>query len=488
MSITIFGFLIVAVGIVALFRAGVMEMLLLMMACSLLGGSAAMALPGGSTIPPSQFAIIFGIARIVLPGSGRLQQAGKALHANCFLGFYCLYGVVAAALAPIVFRNDIWVPALRGVGKARSLFDTVPLAPSPQNFTVSFYMMGSLVAGIIAYVAMQEKNSAQRYVSMAVIVTWIHISLGVLAAVLKGTPFDLFVDFMRNANYAQTNQTAFGIVRITGIFTEPAAYAGFAFGWFVFLTECWLRDVMPKRTGPAALAMGLVLFCSTSSTAYVSLGAYILLLVLRGAILPQYLDLRKVLTLMAGLLLVVLLASILAFAMPAALDLTIKILRSATIDKQDSDSALQRAFWARTGIEAFFVSNGIGIGPGSFRSSSFVTAMLGSVGLFGSTVLVCHILKALKPLRISTYCGSRDGKGFGGEAMIGVSAAWAAIGVLIPASIAAPTCDPGLEFGVFTAVALALRRQGGGVFAPSESAGRKILEGDTALPPFTLSV
>lgn len=472
MGLTLFGLIIAAVGIVILFRAGVMEMLLLMMACSLLGGSAAMILPGGSSVPPSQFAVLFGLARIVLPGSGRLQQAGEALRANIFLGLYCLYGVIAAVLAPVVFRNDIWVPALRGTGRARSLFDTVPLAPSPQNFTVSFYMIGSFLVGIIAYVAMQEKASAQRYVKMAVVVAWIHISLGVLAAVLKGTPFDLFVDFMRNANYNQTNQTAFGIVRITGIFTEPSAYASFAFGWFVFLTECWLRDVLPKRTGPAALAMGLVLFCSTSSTAYVSLGAYILILILRGAVLPQYLDLRKVLTLMAGLLLVVLLASILAFAFPAALDLAIKILRSATIDKQDSDSALQRAFWARTGIEAFFVSNGIGIGPGSFRSSSFATAMLGSVGLFGSTVLICHIIRALKPLRISTYCGSREGQRFGGDAMIGAAAAWSAIGVLIPASIAAPTCDPGFDFAAFTAVALALRRQRVTVSAPWEATER----------------
>lgn len=457
MGLTLFGLIIAGIGTILLFRFGVMEMLLLMMACSLMGGSAAMTLPGGSSIPPSQFAIIFGIARILLPGSGRLQQAGEALRANIFLGFYCIYGLIAAVFAPIVFRGDIWVPALRMTGRSYSLFDTVPLAPSAQNLTVSFYMIGSLIAGLIAYVAMQENDSANRYVKMGVIVAWIHITLGVLAAVLKGTPFDLFVDFMRNGNYAQTNQTVFGIVRITGIFTEPSSYAGFGFGWFVFLLECWLRDVMPKRTGPAALTMGLVLFCSTSSTAYVSLGAYALILAIRGLILPQYFDFRKLLILAAGMLLAIVVASVLTFIFPTALDLATKILRSATIDKQDTDSALQRAFWAKTGLRAFVVSNGIGIGPGSFRSSSFATAMLGSVGILGSAALVCHILKALKPLRISTYCGLRDGRHFGQDAMISASAAWAAIGILIPASIAAPTCDPGLDFGIFCAVALALR-------------------------------
>jgi len=456
MNLTIFGFIIAGIGTFILFRFGVMEILLLMMACSLMGGSAAMTLAGGSSIPPSQFALIFGIARILLPNSGRLKQAGDAVRANIFLALYCIYGLVAAVFAPIFFRDQIWVPALRAVARGRSLYDTVSLAPSAQNFTVSFYMIGSLIAGIIAYVAMQEKDSANRYVKMGVIVAWIHIALGVLAAVLKGTPFDAFVDFMRNANYNQTNQTVFGIVRITGIFTEPSAYAAFAFGWFVFLTECWLRDVMPRRTGVAALAMGLVLFCSTSSTAYVSLAAYALILILRMVFLPRYFGFHKVLIFAGGTLLVIVVASILAVIFPAEIGLATKILRSATFDKQDTDSALQRAFWAKSGIRAFIVSNGIGIGPGSFRSSSFATAMLGSVGIFGSTVLILHILKALKPLRISTYCGLRHGN-FGQETMIGAAAAWAAIGVLIPASISAPTCDPGLDFAIFASVALALR-------------------------------
>jgi hypothetical protein len=459
MTVTIFGLIITLVGTFLLIRFGVMEILLLVMACSLMGGSAALTLAGGSSIPPSQFALVFGIARILLPGSGQLRNAADAARANIFLGLYCLYGVAAAIFGPVFFRGQIWVPALRAVGRGRSLYDTVSLAPSAQNFTVSFYMIGSLLSGIIAYVAMQKDGSSSRYVKAAVVIAWIHISLGVLAAVLKGTAFDTFVDFMRNGNYTQTNQAVFGIVRITGIFTEPSAYAAFAFGWFVFLTECWLRDVMPRRTGPAALTLCLILCASTSSTAYVSLAAYGLILVLRMLVMPRYFAFRKLLILAAGMLLVLVLLSVMAFAFPSEVGLAVKILRSATIDKQDTDSALQRAFWAKSGIRAFVVSNGIGIGPGSFRSSSFATAMLGSVGIFGSTVLIVHLLRALKPLRISTYSGLRGPGDFGERTMIGASAAWAAIGVLIPASISAPTCDPGLDFAIFTSVALTLRRR-----------------------------
>lgn len=460
MTLTIFGLIIAAVGLVLMFRGGVMAMLLLILTCSLQGGSAAIILTaiGGASIPPAQFALLFGIARVILPGSGRFRLAWQSIRANAFLGLYSLYGVTAAIFAPVFFRGAMWVPPMRGTGKAHSLFDTASLAPSPQNITASVYLAGSCLAGIVAFVAMREEGAAQRFVRMGLIVAWIHIALGVLAAVLKGTPFDLFVDFMRNANYVQTDQTVYGVVRLTGIFTEPSAYASFGFGWFVFLLECWIRDILPRRTGPAAAAMGLVLFCSTSSTAYVALTLYALIFSARVLLLPQHLGARKGLALTGATLLVVILASAAVFLVPRLVDLVTRILESATIGKQNSESALQRGFWAKAGIDAFIRSHGIGIGPGSFRSSSFATAMLGSVGVIGSTLLIGHLVKALKPLRLSTYCGPREGQRFGEEAMIGTAAAWAAVGVLIPASVASPTCDPGVDFAIFTAVALALRR------------------------------
>lgn len=460
MTLTIFGFIVAAIGLVLMFRGGVMEMLMLMMGCSLMGGSAAIILNslGGSSVPPVQFALVFGIARIFLPSSGRLRQAAEALRANIFLVVYGLYGVVAATFGPLFFKGAMRVPPMRATAAQHTLFDTIPLAPSPQNITATVYIVGSCLAGLVAYVAMQERGSAQRYVKMGVIVAWIHIGLGLSAAVLKGTPFDQFVDFMRNANYAQTDQYVNGFVRITGIFTEPSAYVSFGFGWFVFLLECWLRDVMPRRTGPAAAAMGLVLFISTSSTAYVALAAYGLIFCLRALMFPQFVEARKGLGLAGAALVCIILVSTAAFMFPALVDAATKILRSATVDKQHSDSALQRGFWARIGLQAFVVSNGLGIGPGSFRSSSFVTAMLGSVGVVGTVALVGHVLRALKPLRISTYCGARQGQLYGEDAMIGPAAAWAAIGVLIPAAVVSPTCDPGFDFAILAGVALALRR------------------------------
>lgn len=459
MNFTIFGAVIAGIGLLLLSRGTVMTMLVLMMACSLFGGSAAIILTaiGGSSVPPEQFAMVFALARLFLPGSGQTKALLKAARENAALGLYALYGLVSAIFAPRYFRDQMRVAPMRSASNSRWIFDTVPLAPSSTNITVTVYMIGSFFAGLIAYVAMKDPKSAKRFVNVGVVIAWIHITLGILAAVLKGTPFDLVIDFIRNANYAQTNQSVDGIVRITGVFSEPSSYVAFGFGWFVFLFECWLRDILPRRTGIAGAAMGAVLFCSTSSTAYLALAAYAAIVVLRILVLPQYLGLRKGLTIAAAILFLLIAVSVIGLAFPAFSDAMVTLLRHMTIDKQQSESGLQRAFWAKIGLTAFAVSDGLGVGPGSFRSSSFATAMLGSVGAVGAALLLSHLVRALKPLRISTYCGYQDRQRFGDEAMISAAAAWAAIGVLIPASIISPTCDVGSDFAVFTGVALALR-------------------------------
>ena len=474
MEVTIFAVIIAALGVLLMLRGGAMDMLLLVMACTLLGGSAALILSGigGSSVPPAHFALMFAVLRIFLPGSGRLQLGQQALRANLFLALFVAYALATAIFAPIYFRDALQVPPMRSTGPSASMFATVSLAPSPQNLTAAVYIVGSLLLAIVAHVAMQEKSAGQRFVKMGVIIAWVHITLGVLAAVLRGTPFDLFVDFMRNASYEQHNQTLEGFVRITGIFPEPSSYVGFAFGWFVFLFECWLRDVLPRRTGPAGFAMGLILIASTSSTAYVALACYGAILGLRYLFAPQFLNPRKGTVIAAAGVVAVFAGIAASLAVPALVDSMTSILLSMTVDKQQSSSALQRAFWAKTGIDAFWVSYGIGIGPGSFRSSSFFAALVGSVGVIGSVAFLAHLLRAFKPLHISTYCGPRGGAVLGQDAMIGAAASWAAIGVMLPAAFVSPTCDPGGDFAVFTAVALALRMR------PAPSPGAATLASD----------
>jgi hypothetical protein len=130
------------------------------------------------------------------------------------------------------------------------------------------------------------------------------------------------------------------------------------------------------------------------------------------------------------------------------------MLADMTVHKKGSESGLQRVFWARKGLEAFMLSGGLGIGPGSFRSSSIVTAIIGSTGIIGSVLFTVYLLQVMRPLSLSTYLQSSDD-----AQSIGVAASWAAVVMIIPAAFMAASPDPGVTFAIFAGVAVALRSQ-----------------------------
>lgn len=460
MSLTPFGLVIAVIGLILMLRSGVAPMLWMTMICALFGGSAAILLPalGGASIPPVQFALAFLVARCILPGSGQHAALSDGLRANVLLGIFTAYGLITAMIASRLFTGAVQVVALR-YQFSWSLFATTPLAFSSSNITTSVYLIGTLLLSVGAYVALRDRKHAFKFVNVAVVIVWIHAFFGVSAALLKGTPYDLFVDFVRNANYAQLDQQIGGFVRINGVFPEPSSYAGFGFNWFVLLFECWFRNILPRRTGPAAAAMVLVLIFSTSTTAYASLAIYGFILLIRILILPQSLPARKGIALLAAGIIAVIAIALTSLLVPQVANSLWELLQHLTVGKQDSESGLQRAFWAKIGIDAFIASWGIGVGPGSFRSSTIITAMIGSVGVFGTMVFVLHVIRVIKPLRLTTYFGDplRAEVVVDQETLIGAAASWGAAAALIPASLIAATCDPGTDFALFGGAALALR-------------------------------
>ena len=220
----------------------------------------------------------------------------------------------------------------------------------------------------------------------------------------------------------------------------------------MFLFECWYRDVLPRRTGPAAAAMAVTLFFTTSSTAYVGLAGYGIVFLLRSVFLPWSVSQGKAIILLAASFVLILVVAGIIALLPSFAGEIGTMLTETTVGKQTSESGIQRAFWARVGLNAFVASGGLGVGPGSFRSSSFVTAMIGSVGLIGTLLFVGHFLKMWRPARASTYMRVADQR-----VSIGVAASWAAFGAMIPLSVIGVSSDPGTEFAIFAGVALALR-------------------------------
>lgn len=455
MIVTPFALVGLLIGLYLLLRGSTLDMFVLFLATTLFGGSAALIFValGGSSVPPAQFVLLFLAARILLPGRQQMVSLRHGIWDNRFLVIFCAYGVISAFALPILFARTMSVTPLKPIPGA-DLYAVAPLALSGQNVTTAIYLAGTLMAGIGARVAMQRHGAALTFVRAAIWISIAHAMLGIASVALAGTGGEALLDAFRNGHYAQLNQSFDGLVRMNGVWPEPSGFAAYGAVWCILMFELWFRDVLPRRTGPTAMLLAVVLIFSTSSTAYVSLGAYAMYAVLRYSLSFGGLSARKQLWLGAMGLAVTIFALALVVLVPSAADRVWRLVNVMTLAKAESDSGLQRAFWAWQGIQAFLASGGLGIGAGSFRSSSLITSILGSMGVIGISSFTAHLVVSARIFSRRSYAMRLPDL----ESAVGAAASTTAFVMLAPASVAAPSPDPGLLWGVICGVALALRQ------------------------------
>lgn len=453
MSLTIFGVLMLVFGTLFLLGSGMVTMLAFVMVATLFGGSAAINLPalGGSSIPPANLALLFLLLRATLPGPGQMERLAPALNANIFLVVFAVYGTVSAWILPRLFAAAIEVTPLRP-GAVRQLFEAAPVHFSSQNITTSVYLIGTLIAGIGATLGAARPGSAPVLVRTGIFIAITHALLGFLSILVAGTSLNAVIEFFRNGHYAQLDQSIEGLSRMNGIWPEASGFAAFGSAWLIFMTELWIRGVNARWTGFAAVLLGLALLISTSSTAYVTLAGYSTVLMARMMFIPGSIPLRKALLLVGAVFVGVILILMAVTVDSTLLNKFSNILAIMTIEKTESASGVQRLYWATQGIEAFTASAGLGIGAGSFRSSSLFTAILGSMGIIGVVGFLAHLWRAYMPFRVSTYM-----PGTSYTMAVGAAASWTSALMLMPAAVASPSPDPGVVWAMFTGLALGLR-------------------------------
>lgn len=446
---TLIGFVTLLVGSLLLLRRSLMGMLCAVLALGILEGSAGIILTslGYSSIPPARLMLGFLLVGCFLIFKDDADRLRRAITDNGWLVVFCLYGFVGAFLLPRIFAGQIDLVPLRPVG-LRHLFDSFPLAFSNQNITTAVYLVGTGLAAIASYLTVMRAQTMRPLLTAAVAITIIHATLGILGVALRGTPWDLVVDFFRNGSYAQLDQRTESFIRINGLMPEPSTYANFGLTWFILCFELWLRHIKPRATGFAAALMGAVLIFSTSSTAYLGLAGYALILACRAAFMPHYLRADKIFALgamaLAGIFavsLILLVSSDFARAFEG-------MLRQMTVEKADSLSGQQRAFWAKQGIDAFVASYGLGVGAGSFRSSSIATAILGGMGVIGIVTFTAYILQTLWP---------QPARARGDMSDMADATGWTAVLGLVPSLVMQASPDPGLDFACLAGMAIALK-------------------------------
>jgi len=452
-ELTFIGIIQLVIGLAIVLWGRLRTAFIFLIVSGLFSGSAAIALPalGGSTIPPVYFALGFVILRIVVPRGGYLGLVPDAISANKWFVLFTFYGVAMAYIGPRLFYHTIRVFPMSGQNM-RSMFDTVPLEPTPQNITAMVYMIGSLLVAIGGFILCRREHGKDTLISAAIFVSWAHVALGLIAVAVRGTPLDEVLELFRNGNYEYMDAEAGGFVRIRGIFPETSTYTSFAFSFFVLHVELWYRSIRPSATGWLAFVMALILFFSTSSTAYFGLAAYLMFFILRTLLLPYVADQLKMVRVLMAIAAMGLGTAIVLAINPGLPELIWEMVRTMTVDKSASDSGEQRWFWAMQGVNLLLETWGIGAGPGSFRSSSILTAMLGSVGVFGTVAFFVYLLQVLQPLRRSTW-GPWDDDNIS----VGGAFASAAFLGLLPMTIASPQAYPDWIFSLLAGGAIALR-------------------------------
>lgn len=453
MEITPVGIAVCLIGLLVILRGTLNHVFMMLIVTLLFGGTAAIQVEAtGSSILPFQLALIFAAIRIAFPVGGYLGAVPQAISANLPLVMFTIFGVVSAYVGPRLFAGTINVVPMQAAN-LRYLLDSFPLQPSGQNITTAIYLTGALLTALIAYIACSMKGGALTLIKGAIIVSWLHVVVGIISVALLDTPGQVVLDFFQNAQYAQLDHQYQNFIRIRGFFAETSGYSALAFALLVLMCECWYRNLMPRSTGPAAIGLFFVLFFSTSSTAYVGMACYAAFFFLRLIMLPLQNDRAKLQVILLAIFSMIFAVAVTLVFKPDLVDQTVDMLLHMTVDKEDSNSGQQRTFWAMQGWYAFLHSYGLGIGAGSFRSSSIFMAILGSMGVVGIATFLAYMWKAVQPLRQSTWTISEDlGLTVGG------ATACAALFAIVPAAIGAPGPVPDSIFVMLAGASIALRR------------------------------
>jgi hypothetical protein len=447
MTPTVYGVLVLVIGLFLMSRS-IIWMLALFLVATLFGGASAVDLPllGGASVQPSFLVLVLMGVRLVLAKTVTPGSAGVALRENALLLAYCIYAAVTAFVLPRMFSHRIAVLPM-----ATAHLGAQPLDFTSQNITTAFYLIGTGFAAVAAAMVAQDERSRRILVTTMVVVTWAHVLFGLADLGLSVVHQEKILLVFRNAHYAMLDQTMMNSVhRIAGIMPEPSAYASYGCVMLALMTELWMRGIAAKMTGVAALAMLTLIILSTSSSGYVTVGAYGFIILMRILFIRGASSTANAATFGALALIGAGVATGVLIFEPKAGEGVGEILSEVILTKAQSSSGVERATWARQGLDAFKVSGGFGVGAGSFRSSGMFTAILGSAGVIGISLFLGYVLQVIKPLRPSTYRVSVPA-----PRSLGAAAAWAAFVSLLTAALGSPSADPGAMFAVLAGLSLA---------------------------------
>lgn len=472
MQIELIGVFAFIVGLISLGRSPAFSVYMVFLS-TLLGASAAAILTalGGASLQPAHLMLAFVLLKI---GTNpyRLADGLSSLsfpRPGFWLLITVLYSLVGAVLITRLFAGSTNVYAIARLGDGARIA-LVPLAPTTGNLTQSLYFASDLLAYVAFYACSRELGSRSLEVlcSAAVVCAFVNLAFGVidLATYLTGT--GELLSFLRNAGYAMLVEVEMaGFKRVVGSFSEASSYGSASLFLFAFTGKLWLEEASTRRAGLGAAAALTAVVASTSTTAYAGLAivaAFEYLTCLYMLVIHRKSTRNAKLFLFLGPFVVVFIV------MSGALNESVwnavqNIYQQAFSEKLNSDSGVERSSWNYQGLQNLIETNGLGVGVGSTRTSSWPLAVLASLGIIGTVTYLAFVLMVF----FARPAG--DGRTRSFQKAIRT----ALITQVVLASIGSPFVDLGLLFFLCAGMTMAVSEDARGTSAaPVRLVGRGV--------------
>ena len=353
---------------------------------------------GSVNLLPQAVCSIFLICKIVF-SKGQLSRAVDMAIDPAKLGLFFAftgYAVFSAYAMPRFFAHMVEVIDLNSVIAPWA----IPLEPRSTNVSQSVY--ATLSCGIALAFSLAGGNASfRRHYLQAILVGGLFFIATGFADMMFTESHEELLEPFRNAHYSLlTDHEILGSKRIVGLMPEASGYGPpcvVAAASLTFLRPCyekvWLRNYLVPLTIAGLLAMA---WLSQSSTAYIGLAAFAVVFAvnwLRRTLspytpAPDGLKWEAIIVLVAAMTLLGL-----AAAVPHALDHIYDKIDAIIFKKSESESYAERTEWTRVAWEAFFATDGLGVGLGSARTSDWFVAVLSNTGILGTALLSSFILR-----------------------------------------------------------------------------------------------
>ena len=402
MSVTLFGLIVIAVGIWCQFGA-FGRVVVAMMSLVIFGSAAAVELPalGGASVTPGDFFILFFVLRLVSMRGGLGLLAGPMAPRRPLFVFLLLnlWILCAAIVTPRLFEGATMVFSLGRLDPE----GLVPLRPTSGNLSQACYAIGGLVVACVTSAYTRRRGGPEALLLGLQIVTALDILLAVLDLATAATHTGFIMDAIHTGGFAFfTDDELGGVKRISGSFSEASAFSAFSLTLLGVNLTLYVKRIRSRFTGCASGALAVLIGLATSSTGYVGL-AVLYLAFVAGAIVSALVFRRRRLVSIALVVTGIgIVAAIGVFLfLPAIAKVAETLISESLVNKSTSDSAIERGSWNLQAWRVFLDTYGVGGGIGSTRTSSYLMLLLSNLGGLGTILfglLIARVcLGSLKP-------------------------------------------------------------------------------------------